>query len=121
MKRRDFVKLVGSSLAAGAAGVPVMSAAQDKMVWKASDVHPLGYPTVEAVQRMGKKFETSTNGYTMVNASLAFHPFGDRNGSSILLSANNIFDVEARRHASFLKDFAPLAGRDLRISARFTF
>ena len=66
-------------------------------------------------------FETSTDGYTMVNASLAFHPFGDRNGSSILLSANNIFDVEARRHASFLKDFAPLAGRDLRISARFTF
>ena len=62
MKRRDFVKLVGSSLAAGAAGVPVVSAAQDKMVWKASDVHPLGYPTVEAVQRMGKKLETSTNG-----------------------------------------------------------
>jgi iron complex outermembrane receptor protein len=66
-------------------------------------------------------FETPTDGYTMVNASLAFHPFGDRNGSSILLSANNIFDVDARRHASFLKDFAPLAGRDLRITARFTF
>jgi tripartite ATP-independent transporter DctP family solute receptor len=32
------------------------------MVWKASDVHPLGYPTVEAVQRMGKKLETATNG-----------------------------------------------------------
>jgi iron complex outermembrane receptor protein len=66
-------------------------------------------------------FETPTDGYTMVNASLAFHPFGDENRSSILLSANNIFDVEARRHASFLKDFAPLAGRDFRISARFTF
>jgi tripartite ATP-independent transporter DctP family solute receptor len=25
-------------------------------------VHPLGYPTVEAIQRMGKKLETSTNG-----------------------------------------------------------
>jgi tripartite ATP-independent transporter DctP family solute receptor len=32
------------------------------MVWKASDVHPLGYPTVEAIQRMGKKLETATNG-----------------------------------------------------------
>ena len=62
MKRRDFVKLFGTSLAAGAAGVPVLATAQDKMVWKASDVHPLGYPTVEAVQRMGKKLETSTNG-----------------------------------------------------------
>ena len=66
-------------------------------------------------------FETPTDGYTMVNASLAFHPFGDDNDSSIVLSANNIFDVDARRHASFLKDYAPLAGRDLRISARVTF
>ncbi len=62
MKRRDFVKLCGSSLAVAAAGVPGMSIAQDKMVWKASDVHPLGYPTVEAVQRMGKKLESATNG-----------------------------------------------------------
>ena len=66
-------------------------------------------------------FETPTDGYTMVNASLAFHPFGDANDSSITLSANNIFDVTARRHASFLKDYAPLAGRDFRISARLSF
>jgi tripartite ATP-independent transporter DctP family solute receptor len=33
-----------------------------KQVWKASDVHPLGYPTVEAVERMGKKMEKDTNG-----------------------------------------------------------
>jgi len=66
-------------------------------------------------------FETRTDGYTMVNASLAFHPFGDANDSTIMLSANNIFNVEARRHASFLKDYAPLAGRDLRVILRFTF
>ncbi|WP_444856699.1 TonB-dependent receptor [Sphingosinicella sp.] len=66
-------------------------------------------------------FETPTDGYTMVNASLALHPFGDDNDSSITLSANNIFDVTARRHASFLKDFAPLAGRDFRITARLSF
>jgi iron complex outermembrane receptor protein len=65
--------------------------------------------------------ETSTDGHTMVNASLSFHPFGEDNTSAIVLSANNIFDVDARRHASFLKDYAPLAGRDFRISARFTF
>ncbi len=66
-------------------------------------------------------FETTTPGYTMVNASLNLHPFGETNGSTITLSANNIFDVTARRHASVLKDYAPLAGRDLRITARFTF
>jgi tripartite ATP-independent transporter DctP family solute receptor len=36
--------------------------AQSKIVIKASDVHPLGYPTVEAVVRMGKKLEAATNG-----------------------------------------------------------
>ncbi len=66
-------------------------------------------------------FETPTDGHTLVNASLAFRPFGEDNASTITLAANNIFDVDARRHASVLKDFAPLAGRDFRISARFTF
>lgn len=66
-------------------------------------------------------FETATPGYTMVNASIAVHPFGEDNGSSVMLAANNIFDVTARRHASVLKDYAPLAGRDIRITARFTF
>ena len=63
MKRREFVKVCGTSFAAAAAaGMPGLGRAQDKMVWKASDVHPLGYPTVEAIQRMGKKLETATNG-----------------------------------------------------------
>ncbi|HKR23863.1 MAG TPA: TonB-dependent receptor, partial [Allosphingosinicella sp.] len=66
-------------------------------------------------------FETPTDGHTLVNASLAFRPFGEDNESTITLAANNIFDVDARRHASVLKDFAPLTGRDFRISARFTF
>ena len=62
-------------------------------------------------------FETETPGYTMVNASVAFKPFGtDR--TSVLVSANNLFDQLARRHSSFLKDFAPLAGRDIRVTLR---
>jgi tripartite ATP-independent transporter DctP family solute receptor len=40
----------------------IPAAAQQKQVWKASDVHPLGYPTVEAIQRMGKKLEAATGG-----------------------------------------------------------
>lgn len=36
--------------------------AQAKMVLKASDVHPTGYPTVEAIERLGKKLEKETNG-----------------------------------------------------------
>jgi len=36
--------------------------AQQKLVMKASDVHPAGYPTVVAVDNMGKKLEKATNG-----------------------------------------------------------
>jgi iron complex outermembrane receptor protein len=64
------------------------------------------------------QFETPTEDYTMVNASVAFTPFGGGNKTALVLSANNIFDVEARRHASFLKDYAPLAGRDIRVTLR---
>jgi len=65
--------------------------------------------------------ETPTDGYTMVNAEVTVRPWGGDRPVSLALSANNIFDVNARRHASFLKDFAPLAGRDIRISARVNF
>ena len=66
-------------------------------------------------------FETPTAAFTLVNASLTWRPWGRSNPTSLILAANNIFDVEARRHASFTKDFVPLAGRDLRLSARVSF
>ena len=62
--------------------------------------------------------ETDTPGYTMVNASLDWHPLAANPELSLSLAANNIFDVEARRSTSQLKDFAPLAGRDFRLTAR---
>jgi iron complex outermembrane receptor protein len=67
------------------------------------------------------EFETATDGHTLLNASLAWRPWGRSRETSIVLSANNIFDVDARRHASFTKDFVPLAGRDFRLSTRFSF
>ena len=65
------------------------------------------------------QFETTTPGYTLTNASVSFKPFGVDSKTYLLVSANNIFDVNARRHSSFLKDFAPLSGRDIRVSLRF--
>lgn len=62
-------------------------------------------------------YETPTDGFTMVNASISWKPFA-ASKTSLILSANNIFDVEARRHSSVLKNYTPLAGRDIRISAR---
>src|SRR6187549_3792363 len=61
LHRREVIVSAAGAAAAVLVGVPRVSA-QQKLVLKATDVHPLGYPTVEAVVRMGKKLETATNG-----------------------------------------------------------
>jgi iron complex outermembrane recepter protein len=66
-------------------------------------------------------FETPTAGFTLVNASATWRPFGRDHNVAIIASANNLFDVTARRSASFTKDFVPLSGRDFRVTARVSF
>tara|TARA_R110000782_G_scaffold78293_1_gene155810 strand:+ start:5577 stop:7724 length:2148 start_codon:yes stop_codon:yes gene_type:complete len=65
--------------------------------------------------------ETTTPAYTLVNASLSYKPIAGNEATSITMSANNIFDTTVRRAASIMKDYAPLAGRDIRVTARFGF
>lgn len=62
MKRRDVIAFAAVSAALLVSGFNGQALAQEKIIFKASDVHPLGYPTVEAVVRMGKKLETGSNG-----------------------------------------------------------
>jgi len=62
MKKRNFAKLMAVAFAFSATAFSFHANADTKMVLKASDVHPLGYPTVEAIVRMGKKLDTATNG-----------------------------------------------------------
>jgi tripartite ATP-independent transporter DctP family solute receptor len=64
MRRRDVLRLTTAALTSSALGATFggPALAQQKLVLKATDVHPLGYPTVEAVVRMGKKLEAATNG-----------------------------------------------------------
>ena len=57
----------------------------------------------------------------MVNASFDWHAFAEHPELTLSLTANNIFNVNARRHASELKDYAPLGGRDIRLTARLGF
>jgi tripartite ATP-independent transporter DctP family solute receptor len=56
MALRHFALALCALMAGGTA------VAQQKQVLKATDVHPLGYPTVEAIVRMGSKLEKATNG-----------------------------------------------------------
>ena len=66
-------------------------------------------------------FESATDGFTLVNATATWRPLANNRNISLIASANNIFDVVARRSASFTKDFVPLSGRDFRLSARISF
>jgi tripartite ATP-independent transporter DctP family solute receptor len=64
MRRRDLLRLCTGAGAASIAVAlkPFRSGALAATALKASDVHPAGYPTVVAVENMGKKLETATNG-----------------------------------------------------------
>jgi len=65
--------------------------------------------------------EAPTDGFTHVNISLAWRPLRGGNNVTVMLQANNLLDEEGRRHASFTKDFVPLAGRNLKLSVRTSF
>jgi tripartite ATP-independent transporter DctP family solute receptor len=52
--------------------------AQEKLVLKASDVHPAGYPTVVAVENLGKKLEQATNGRLSVQMFAAMQLGGEK-------------------------------------------
>lgn len=63
-------------------------------------------------------FETETDGYTLVDASITYDiPLGDVD-LSVYLSGENLTDEEARVHTSFLKDIAPRPGRNFAFGVR---
>ena len=66
------------------------------------------------------EFELPTDGYTMVNLRGAIRPFADPD-ITVFAEAHNLTDEEAREHTSFLKDIAPLPGRNLRVGVTYAF
>lgn len=65
-------------------------------------------------------FELGTDAYTLVNLTGAWRPFADRN-VTVFAEGRNLGDEEAREHASFLKDVAPLPGRNFRVGVSYRF
>ena len=63
-------------------------------------------------------FETPTDGYTTANLSIAWKPLRGSDNLTVMLQGDNLFDVTRRAHASFTKDFAPLSGRNVKLSVR---
>ena len=65
--------------------------------------------------------ETATEGYTLVGMSLGYRWQIGRQVIDLLLRGRNLTDEEARSHTSFLKEVAPLPGRNVTLSAKLRF
>ena len=78
MDRRAFIRLGALTAAGLATDLSRTALAQTKMTLKASDVHPAGYPTVAAVESMGKKLEAATNGRLSVQMYASMQLGGEK-------------------------------------------
>jgi tripartite ATP-independent transporter DctP family solute receptor len=92
MQRRDFMKM---SAALGAASLTPLSPsrAQAKIVFKASDVQPPGYPTVAATENLGKKLAEATNG----RLSLQMYPSMQLGGEKETIEQTQIGAIQMLR------------------------
>jgi tripartite ATP-independent transporter DctP family solute receptor len=94
MRRRDFMKLSAGFGASMATLAPLSPArAQAKMVLKASDVHPAGYPTVTATENLGKKLDAATQG----RLSLQMYPSMQLGGEKETIEQTQIGAIQLTR------------------------
>jgi TRAP-type C4-dicarboxylate transport system substrate-binding protein len=88
MSRVFLAALVAACLSVG---TPAL--AQQKQVWKAADVHPLGYPTIEAIVRMGKKIEAETAG----RISIQMYPLMQLGGEKEMIEQAQVGALQISR------------------------
>lgn len=113
----DYVR--GKTDAGAPARIPSWSATA-RLVWKGERADgKLELRQVGDQDRVAA-FELPTDGYTLVNAQVGVRPFADRD-LTLFVEGRNLTDAEAREHASFLKDIAPLPGRTVRAGVSWAF
>lgn len=62
--------------------------------------------------------ETTTDGYTLVDASISYDVSLFNHDMAIYLKGSNLTNTEARVHSSFLKDIAPRPGRSFALGVK---
>ena len=67
------------------------------------------------------ELETNTDSYTMVDANFNYYIDGVGDDLTVYLKAQNLTDEHARVHSSFLKEVAPLPGRNFSVGIRGSF
>jgi iron complex outermembrane receptor protein len=67
-------------------------------------------------------YETATPGYDMLNATIAYDfDLGDGGKVQLFARGTNLTDELAYNHASFIKNAAPLRGRNVVFGVRTSF
>ncbi len=72
-------------------------------------------------QRHVGEGELPTDRYTVYNIYLTLRPMGEDSGLSVRVAALNLSNEDARLHPSFLKEIAPLPGRNIKVALQGTF
>lgn len=80
----------------------------------------LGVTRVMEQDRVSE-FEEPTEGYTMLEGSIGYRLFAGDLVHDLVLRARNLTDTEARSHTSFIKELAPLPGREVSLMYRLHF
>src|ERR1700731_3353692 len=78
MRRIHAMLGAAATLLAAGAIAATSAFAQQKLALKASDVHPPGYPTVVAVEHLGRKLEQATNGRLSVQMYASMQLGGEK-------------------------------------------
>lgn len=84
-------------------------------------LHLRGEVEWNARQNRVGDYENPIRSFTVVNLSADWHPMGEAGPLTLIVEANNLLDAVGRRSASFTSDFVPIAGRDIRLTAKITY
>ena len=90
------------------------------------DYQTENYAANLTVKRIGEQddiaeTESSTDGYTMVDANFNYYLDGFGSDLVLFVKGENLTDEDARVHSSFLKNVAPLPGRAFSVGVRGSF
>ncbi|MBL4618750.1 MAG: TonB-dependent receptor [Marinicaulis sp.] len=120
---RAQVDYVRANFKNGGGDVPRIPPLRSILGMEATSSHLDLRGEVEIASRQNKiaAIELPTDGYTLVNLAATWRPGGEDSGLSVQLRADNVTNEEARLHTSFLKDVAPLPGRNIKLTLRATF
>lgn len=66
-------------------------------------------------------YETKTSGYNLLNAALTYQGRLSSTDYTLYMRADNLLNVKAREHTSFIKDRVQLPGRNLTAGVKLSF